>query len=54
MAGTVLALVAILISIVSGIPIKKKMVEMVSMGLGAAGLSYIFGYIIQSFFGLAI
>ena len=54
LAGTVLALVAILISIVSGIPIKKKIVEMVSMGLGAAGLSYIFGYIIQSFFGLAI
>ena len=53
LAGTVLALVAILISIVSGIPIKKKIVEMVSMGLGAAGLSYIFGYIIQSFFGLA-
>ena len=54
LAGTVLALVAILTSIVSGILIKKKIVEMISMGLGAARLSYLFGYIIQSFFGLAI
>jgi len=53
-AGIVLAIVAIMVSVISGIQIKKKIFEMVTTGLGAAGLSYIFGFIIQNIFGFAV
>lgn len=53
LAGAVLAVVATMVSIISGIPVKKKILEMIATGLGAAGLSYIFGYIIQNVFGFA-
>ena len=53
-AGTVLAIVATMVSVISGIQIKKKIIEMVTTGLGAAGLSYVFGYVIQNIFGLAM
>lgn len=53
-AGTVLAFMATMVSLISGIPIKKKIVEMVATGLGAAGLTYTLGYVIQRTFGFAI
>ena len=53
-AGTVLAIMATIISVISGIPIKKKIFEMVITRLGAAGLTYAIGYTIQQIFGLTI
>ena len=54
LAGTVLAIMATVVSVISGMPIKKKIMEMVTTGLGAAGLTYALGYVIQKTFGLAI
>jgi len=51
LAGTMLAIVSSIISVMSGISIKKKVAEMVILGLGAAALSYAFGYIINYLFG---
>ncbi len=51
LAGLTLAVVSAIISVMSGISIKRKVAEMVVLGLGAAGLSYLFGYIISVFFG---
>ena len=51
LAGLALAIVSAIISVMSGISIKRKVAEMVVLGLGAAGLSYMFGYIISVFFG---
>ncbi len=51
LAGLALAIVSAIISVMSGISIKRKVAEMVVLGLGAAGLSYLFGYIISVFFG---
>jgi len=53
-AGLALSIVAFLVSTISGISIRKKVVEMVVTGLGAAALSYLFGTIIQLFFGSSI
>ena len=50
-AGLTLAVVAALIANTSNIPIKKKVIEMVVTGLGAAA-SYIFGNIIQTLSGI--
>ncbi len=49
-AGTALAVVASLISLLSGISIRKKVVEMVATGLGAAFLSYLFGRAMEAIF----
>ena len=49
-AGTALAVVASLISLLSGISIRKKVVEMVATGLGAAFLSYLFGRAMEAVF----
>jgi len=49
-AGTALAVVASLISLLSGISIRKKVVEMVATGLGAAFLSYLFGRLMEALF----
>jgi VIT1/CCC1 family predicted Fe2+/Mn2+ transporter len=54
LAGSVLAVMAVVISLISGIPVRKKVAEMVVTGLGAAGLTYVIGFMIQSTFGLAI
>jgi VIT1/CCC1 family predicted Fe2+/Mn2+ transporter len=51
LAGTMLAIVSSIISVMSGISIKKKVAEMVVLGLGAAALSYAFGYLINYLFG---
>ena len=50
LAGAALAVVASLISLLSGISIRKKVVEMVATGLGAAFLSYLFGRAMEAIF----
>ncbi|NPA47748.1 MAG: rubrerythrin family protein [Thermococci archaeon] len=47
LAGSALAMVAALVSMLSGISVKKKVAEMVLTGLGAAFLSYLFGSFID-------
>ncbi len=51
-AGLSLTLVASLVAMLSGIPIKQKVFEMVASGFMAAGLSYGFGSLMRSMFGL--
>ncbi len=53
-AGLALATVATVISVLSGISIKKKVMEMVFSAFGAAGISFIFGKIMQTLFGIDI
>ncbi|NPA52714.1 MAG: rubrerythrin family protein [Aquificae bacterium] len=53
-AGLALSIVATIISILSGISIKKKIMEMVLSAFGAAGIAYIFGKIMQYIFGINI
>ncbi|BAA29399.1 VIT1/CCC1 transporter family protein [Pyrococcus horikoshii] len=53
LAGLALAIVATSISLISGISIRKKVIEMVTTGLGAAFLSYIFGHIMESLFNVS-
>jgi VIT1/CCC1 family predicted Fe2+/Mn2+ transporter len=50
-AGLMLAIVSTIISVMSGISIKKKVMEMIILGLGAAALSYLFGSLINYLFG---
>ncbi|WP_297553172.1 VIT1/CCC1 transporter family protein [Thermococcus sp.] len=50
LAGSALAIVATLISLLSGISVKKKVAEMVATGLGAAFLSYLFGRVMEAIF----
>ena len=50
LAGSALAIVATLISLLSGISVKKKVAEMVVTGLGAAFLSYLFGRLMEALF----
>lgn len=53
-AGLALSIVATVISIFSGISIKKKIMEMVLSAFGAAGLAYAFGKIMQTVFGINV
>jgi len=53
LAGTALGIVASVISILSGISIRKKVFEMTSTGLGAAFLSYLFGRLMESLFHIS-
>ena len=53
LAGATLAVVSTIISIMSGISAGKKVAEMLILGLGAAALSYIFGSLMNLFFGEA-
>ena len=53
LAGSALAIVATLISLLSGISIRKKVFEMVTTGLGAAFLSYLFGRLMEAFFNVS-
>ncbi|EEB74155.1 VIT1/CCC1 transporter family protein [Thermococcus sp. AM4] len=50
LAGAALAVVATLIALLSGISLKTKIAEMVSTGLGAAFLSYLFGRLMENLF----
>ncbi|MDQ7056271.1 MAG: VIT1/CCC1 transporter family protein [Persephonella sp.] len=51
-AGIVLTVVAVIISVLSGISVKKKVIEMVISAFTAAGIAYGFGSIMQSIFGI--
>lgn len=51
-AGLSLALVAIVVAMLSGISMWQKSLEMVVSGLAAAGLSYGFGTLMRSVFGI--
>ena len=53
-AGTVLTFVAVIISVLSGINVKKKILEMVVSAFTAAGIAYLFGSVMQSIFGIQI
>ncbi|ASJ03013.1 rubrerythrin family protein [Thermococcus profundus] len=53
LAGTALAIVATLISVLSGISIRTKVLEMVTTGLGAAFLSYLFGRLMENLFHIS-
>lgn len=53
LAGSALAIVATLISLLSGISIRKKVAEMVATGLGAAFLSYLFGRFMEVLFNVS-
>ncbi|SNZ08487.1 Predicted Fe2+/Mn2+ transporter, VIT1/CCC1 family [Persephonella hydrogeniphila] len=53
-AGLALTFVAVVISVLSGISIKKKIFEMVISAFTAAGIAYTFGSIMQSIFGIEI
>ena len=50
-AGIALSIVSAVISVMSGISVKRKVAEMIILGLGAAGLSYLFGTAMNILFG---
>jgi len=50
LAALMLGIVSTIISVMSGISIKKKVTEMIILGLGAAALSYLFGSLINYLF----
>ena len=52
LAGLSLAVVASIVAMLSGISIRQKIFEMVLSGFAAAGLSYGFGSLMRSVFGL--
>ncbi len=54
LAGGVLSGVGGLIALFSGIDTKKKAGEMLGAGLSAAGLSFLFGKLLQSFTGIGL
>jgi VIT1/CCC1 family predicted Fe2+/Mn2+ transporter len=51
-AGVSLTLVATVVAMLSGIPMRQKIAEMVISGFTAAGLSYGFGMLMRSVFGI--
>ncbi len=53
-AALALAVVATVISVLSGINIKRKIFEMVFSAFFAAGVSYLFGSLMQNLFGINI
>ncbi len=50
-AGIALSIVSAVISVISGISVRRKVLEMIVLGLGAASLSYMFGTFINMLFG---
>jgi VIT1/CCC1 family predicted Fe2+/Mn2+ transporter len=52
LAGLSLTIVATIVAMLSGISMRRKIVEMVVSGFAAAGLSYAFGTLMRSVFGL--
>jgi VIT1/CCC1 family predicted Fe2+/Mn2+ transporter len=53
-AGLALAVVGGFIALLSGIPLRTKIMEMVVSGLGAAGLAWLFGMLMQNLFGIGL
>ena len=51
-AGAMLALMATVVAMLSGISWRQKSAEMVVSGFAAAGLSYGFGLLMRSLFGI--
>jgi VIT1/CCC1 family predicted Fe2+/Mn2+ transporter len=51
-AGDLLILMACVVALLSGLSIRQKIEEMVTAGFVAAGLSYAFGTLLQTVFGL--
>lgn len=54
LAGTVLGVVGGFIALFSGINVKRKAAEMVGAGFSAAGLSFLFGKLLQSILGVGV
>lgn len=54
LAGLALAVVGGLISLISGIALRRKLLEMVTLGLGAAAVSYAVGSAVQALFGIQV
>lgn len=52
-AGLALATVGSAIALFSGISVRTKVTEMVFSGLAAAGLAWLFGYLMQTLFGIS-
>ena len=52
LAGVALTLAALVVAVLSGMSLKHKIWEMVVAGVSAAGVSYAFGTLIRSVFGL--
>lgn len=52
LAGVCLTLVATVVAMLSGISMRQKIIEMVTAGFTAAGLSYGFGTLMRSVFGI--
>jgi VIT1/CCC1 family predicted Fe2+/Mn2+ transporter len=53
-AGLALAVVGGFIALLSGISLRTKIMEMVVSGLGAAGLAWLFGLLMQNLFGIGV
>ena len=53
-AGLALAVVGGFVALLSGISLRTKILEMVITGLGAAGLAWLFGMLMQSLFGIGV
>jgi len=53
-AGLALAVVGGFIALLSGISLRTKITEMVISGLGAAGLAWLFGMLMQELFGIGV
>lgn len=53
-AGLALAASATVVSILSGIPLRKKIAEMLIAGFSAAAIAYAFGKLVQGVFGIEI
>lgn len=54
LAGLALAVVGATVSLLSGIPVRRKVMEMLVLGLGAAVVSYAVGTIVQMLFGIEV
>lgn len=54
LAGLALATTAAVVSVLSGISLKRKVIEMLTAGFGAAAIAYAFGTLVQRVFGVEI
>lgn len=54
LAGVALATTAVVVSVLSGVSLKRKVIEMLTAGFGAAAIAYAFGTLVQRVFGIEI
>jgi vacuolar iron transporter family protein len=52
LAGMALATTALVVSVVSGISIRRKVLEFLAAGFGAAGIAYAFGWTLRTLIGI--